>query len=90
MVGAEDVGASKPAPDPYLEAARRLQIAAAACVAIEDSPWGLDSARMAGLRTIGVTHTYPAERLASADVVVLSLDAISGSLIRSLLRNRRP
>jgi len=83
VVGAEDVRASKPAPDAYLEAARRLRISPAECVAIEDSPWGLDSARTAGLRTIGITHTYPADRLGSADVIVDHHDAISESFIRA-------
>ena len=66
IVSADDGGASKPAPDPYLRAVERLASAApsstplrpADCVAIEDSPWGLESARAAGLLTVGVTHTY--------------------------------
>jgi len=50
-------------------------------VAIEDSRWGLDSARAAGLRTIAVAHTYAADTL-QADLVLPSLltfdlDAIS-------------
>ena len=84
IVGADDVAESKPAPDPYLEAARRIGIAPGACVAIEDSPWGLESARAAGLRTIGITHSYPAPRLKPADVVVTSLDEISLALIQEL------
>ena len=84
IVGAEDVAESKPSPAPYLEAARRLGIPPDACVAIEDSPWGLESAHRAGLRTIGITHTYPAARLTGADVVVHSLDEITESFIRSV------
>jgi beta-phosphoglucomutase len=85
IVGAEDVAEGKPSPAPYLEAARRLGIAPEACVAIEDSPWGLESARRAGLKTIGITHTYPAGRLAEADVVVQKLDEITDAFIQSLL-----
>ena len=85
IVGAEDVAESKPSPAPYLEAARRLGIAPAACVAIEDSPWGLQSAHRAGLRTIGITHTYPAARLTGADVVVHTLDQVTESFVRELL-----
>ena len=84
IVGAEDVTNSKPSPDPYLEAARRLGLAPEVCVAIEDSPWGLDSARAAGLRAIGVTHSYPRDRLTSAHVVVSSLDEITVTFVRAL------
>jgi phosphoribosylformimino-5-aminoimidazole carboxamide ribotide isomerase len=85
IVGAEDVTESKPSPAPYLEAARRLGIAPDACVAIDDTPWGLESAQRAGLSTIGLTHTYPAARLSMADVVVQSLDEITESFVRELL-----
>jgi len=80
IVGADDVDAHKPDPAPYVEAARRMKIAASHCAAIEDSPWGLDSARGAGMFTIGVTHSYPADRL-SADLVVSSLSEVGGALI---------
>jgi HAD superfamily hydrolase (TIGR01509 family) len=90
IVAAEDVPASKPAPDPYLRAvadlaaATRQPIAPAECVAVEDSHWGLASARAAGLRTVGVTHTYAAEALAEADLVVASLDLLTWALLSRL------
>ena len=51
------------------------------CVAIEDSRWGLESARGAGLRCVGVTNSYPADELTGAELVVgglkeLTLDAL--------------
>jgi HAD superfamily hydrolase (TIGR01509 family) len=82
IVSADDGGASKPAPDPYLRAVERLskmlskttarseQLRPSDCVAVEDSPWGLESARAAGLLTVGVAHTYTRDALAQADVVV--------------------
>jgi beta-phosphoglucomutase len=80
IVGADDTERSKPAPDPYLEAFRRLQMAAGGVlsprrsVAIEDSRWGLDAARAAGLRLVAVTNTYPADEFAgAAELVVPSL-----------------
>src|SRR5688572_5230280 len=72
LVASEDTAASKPAPDPYLLAVALLSEAAGhplhpgECVAIEDSRWGLESARAAGLRTVAVTHTYAAEALSMA------------------------
>jgi HAD superfamily hydrolase (TIGR01509 family) len=82
VVGAEDTPMSKPAPDPYLRAVSLLGSAIgrplrpAECVAVEDSRWGLESARQAGLRTIAVTHTYPAAELGGADLVIANLDAL--------------
>lgn len=83
IVAAGDVDASKPAPDPYLRAAELHGVPPSACVAIEDSRWGLQSAKTAGMRTIAVTHTYPRSEL-SADCVVDSLDEITVGLIERL------
>jgi beta-phosphoglucomutase-like phosphatase (HAD superfamily) len=80
-VSAEDTERTKPAPDPYLRAAALHDLSPSACVAVEDSHWGLQSARSAGMRTIGVTHTYPRAALHAADVVVDSLDEITVDLI---------
>jgi beta-phosphoglucomutase len=79
IVGAEDTAASKPAPDPYQRAVALLKFALHAplapgdCVAIEDSLWGLESARAAGLRTVAVAHTYPKHALTAE----LLLDCIA-------------
>jgi len=84
IIGADDVARSKPAADPYVAAVNRLGVPASAAVAIEDSRWGLTSARAAGLRTIGVTTSYDAKDLSSADVVVDSLDEVTVELVESL------
>jgi beta-phosphoglucomutase len=82
IVAAGDTDRTKPAPDPYLRAAELHGVPAAACVAIEDSRWGLESARAAGMRTIAITHTYPHTALAgSADRVVDSLTELTRDLI---------
>jgi beta-phosphoglucomutase len=84
IVAAGDTAASKPAADPYVEAARRHGLPAAACVAIEDSRWGIVSARSAGMKCVGITNTYPAAELQGADHVIGSLDELTEDLIRSL------
>jgi beta-phosphoglucomutase len=98
IVSADDGGASKPAPDPYLRAVERLANAGAPsdpllptdCVAIEDSPWGLDSARAAGLLTVGVAHTYTHDALAQADAVVDTLDRLTWEMLCRLDGQRAP
>jgi HAD superfamily hydrolase (TIGR01509 family) len=91
IVAAEDTPASKPAPDPYLRAVALLNAAcgnhltASDCVAIEDSHWGLVSARAAGLRTVAVTQTYDAAALTgSADLVIDSLASLDLSTLARL------
>ncbi len=88
IVAAEDTAVSKPAPDPYLRAlallaARCHRLEASECVAIEDSHWGLESARTAGLRTVAVTNTYAADLL-SADLTIGSLHDMDLDLLDRL------
>src|SRR5262249_56639861 len=55
IVSAHEVSAPKPAPDPYLEACKRLGVEAGPnVVALEDSPTGVAAARAAGLTVIGI------------------------------------
>lgn len=92
VVSAEDTEASKPDPAPYLRAVSLLGsdvpgLQPQECVAIEDSHWGLVSARAAGLRTIGITHTYGTSALTGAsDVVIEHLDQLVPDLLLSLSR----
>lgn len=83
IVGADDVKEGKPAPESYVRAVDLLGVAGAEAVAIEDSPWGLQSARGAGLRTIGITTSYAAPALTDAMHVVTSLDDITPALLLS-------
>ena len=89
IVAAEDVDRPKPAPDSYLEAVSQLSrdfdVPLVGCyVAIEDSPWGLEAARSAGLKTIGITNSYPEARLTHADAVVDRLDIVDLSFLERL------
>jgi beta-phosphoglucomutase-like phosphatase (HAD superfamily) len=84
IVSAQDVENTKPAPDPYLRAAELLGVPATDCVAIEDSHWGLQSARIAGMKTIGLTTTYARDVLTDADLVLASLDDVTEETIASL------
>src|SRR5215208_4406592 len=85
VVTAEDASVCKPAPECYVaglmklnekrQQERELPLLASECLAIEDSPPGIESARAAGMRTLGVTNTVSDEalRAAGADVVTKSL-----------------
>jgi HAD superfamily hydrolase (TIGR01509 family) len=91
LVAAEDTAASKPDPAPYrrvveLLALRETRLHPSECVAIEDSRWGLMSARDAGLRTIAITHSYPAAALTEADAVIDHLDGLTEERLTALTR----
>lgn len=91
VVGADQTMRSKPSPDPYLEAVHRLAAAghavtASRAVAIEDSIWGLVSARTAGLRCVAVTNTYPAGELCPhADLVIDGFQTLTLDVLDSLV-----
>jgi HAD superfamily hydrolase (TIGR01509 family) len=79
-VSAEEVAHGKPAPDVYLEAARRLRVAPQTCTAVEDSHAGIRSATSAGMRVVAIPNArYPPdeETLGLADAVVRSLDDLT-------------
>jgi mannitol-1-/sugar-/sorbitol-6-phosphatase len=75
LVTADDVARGKPAPDPYLEAARRLGVDPTSCLVVEDAPAGLESARVAGCATLAVVTTTAPEDLI-ADAVVKDLSEV--------------
>jgi sugar-phosphatase len=77
LVTADDVQQGKPAPDPSLQGAARLGLPVESCVAVEDSPVGIQAARAAGMRVIGVATTHPREELFRSTVVVDRLSALS-------------
>lgn len=86
----------KPAPDSYLrglellnqqrQAARKLPLLAGECLVIEDAPPGIEAARAAGMRTIGVTSTVPESHLrtAHADIVTSNLSDWSPDAVHHL------
>jgi beta-phosphoglucomutase-like phosphatase (HAD superfamily) len=83
----EEVERGKPAPDVYLEAARRLGVEPASCAAIEDSENGLRSAAAAGMRVIAIPNSvFPPsdEALSLADAVLGSLDELTPEVIERL------
>ena len=84
IVAAGETPASKPAPDPYRRAAELHGLPPGQCVAIEDSRWGIASAKGAGLRCVGITQTYPAAGLPGADAIIDSLNEFTVDLFTRL------
>ena len=89
IVGADDVASTKPHPEPYLTAMKRLQgrapgLQAGECLAFEDSVPGIASARTAGMKVVAITNSYPAARLGTAHRVVDSLEGLTLAELKSL------
>jgi HAD superfamily hydrolase (TIGR01509 family) len=92
IVSAEDVQRGKPDPECFRTALGRLNrrrtsgppIYPAACLVIEDSPWGIAAVRAAGMKCVGVTNSYPAEALADADHVLSTLEGVPVAALEGL------
>jgi sugar-phosphatase len=76
LITADDITRGKPDPEPYLLAARELDVDPARCVVFEDAPAGLQAGRAAGMTTVALATTHQAHEL-DADLVVADLSALS-------------
>ena len=83
-VSSEEVARGKPAPDVYLEAARRLAAVPGDCVAIEDSHSGIRSAKAAGMACIAIpnAHYSPGDAVGEADAVLDSIAELTPDAVR--------
>ena len=90
IVSGEQVKKGKPDPEGFLLTLKRLNsnvssaqagnqnhVLPGECIVIEDSHWGLEAAKAAGMHTIAVTNSYPAEQLGMAEKVVNQLNDLS-------------
>jgi len=85
IVSAEEVQRGKPDPEVYLTAASRVDTPPARCIVVEDAAAGIEGARRAGMRSIGVSrHGHPLP----ADIVVQSLDLLAPDAFERLLNDR--
>lgn len=70
IVTADDVHSRKPSPEPYMKASENLKTVAAECVVVENAPFGIESAKRAGMRCIALRTTLKDEALKGADWIV--------------------
>ena len=69
VVGGDEGIAGKPAPDLFLEAARRVGASPAECIVFEDAPFGIEAAQRAGMRAVAICSTHAAAELAGPHVI---------------------
>ena len=93
IVSADDVVKGKPEPEGYLLTLEKLNaildspVSAEQCVAIEDSRWGIVSAKKAGIHVIAVTNSYSAKELKDAEMIINSVRRIKISDMQKLCSN---
>ncbi len=93
IVSGEQVKKGKPDPEGFLLSLQRLNenrenpITANQCIVIEDSHWGLEAAKAAGMHTIAVTNSYGAEKLGMAEKIVARLNELSIGDLQQLCPN---
>jgi len=85
-VSAEEVAHGKPAPDVFLRAAEKLDVAPARSVVVEDAPAGVEAGHRGGMRTIGLTSMA---RALDADIVVACLDELPDDAFDRLIADAR-
>ena len=85
IISGEEVAKGKPDPEAFLKAAKGMSFAPDRCLVIEDAAAGIEAAKRAGMKAIGVTNTLPRGELASADLVVRSLEEVDLKMIAQLL-----
>lgn len=90
IVSADDVSRGKPNPQGYKLALKKLNavsdspIQARQCAAIEDSRWGIISAKKAGMKVAAVANSYPADELNEADLVADTIKQLKISDLQKL------
>jgi HAD superfamily hydrolase (TIGR01509 family) len=84
IVSADDVHRGKPDPEVYLTAASRVGVPPDRCIVVEDAVAGVEGARSAGMKSIGISHNG---RQLPADIVVQSLDALAPDAFDTLLES---
>ena len=97
IVRGDEVARGKPAPDVFIEAARRLGVDAADCLVFEDAPMGIEAAQAAGMRVVALTTSFQAAHFETARARRRPTSAaISTSILRltrlapRFRRSRRP
>ncbi|MFX1493628.1 MAG: HAD family hydrolase [Promethearchaeota archaeon] len=85
LISAAEVKNGKPAPDIFLFCAEKLKIEPKNCLVIEDAPVGIEAAKLAGMKSIGLTTTHEKKELLDADLIVKDLSKVRVQNIMLLL-----
>jgi beta-phosphoglucomutase len=85
LVTGDQITHGKPDPEPYFQGASKLQALPSECLVIENAPFGIESAKKAGMYCIAICSTLSKEHLTNADEVVNSIDELQSLLSKKFL-----
>lgn len=86
IVDAQSVTNGKPHPEIFLTAAQNMNAKPETCIVFEDTNMGIEAARRAGMKVVGVASTHPANQLNKPDMVIQNFEQITLSDIEQLLK----
>ena len=86
IVSGREVKEGKPSPQGFLLAAQKLGVEPENCIVIEDAPAGVTAAKKAGMYCMAVTNSHPRNHLMEADLIVDTLEKVSGNNLEGLLK----
>jgi beta-phosphoglucomutase-like phosphatase (HAD superfamily) len=90
LITGDLVSRGKPDPEPFLKGAQRLSLTPQECIAVENAPLGIQSARRANIYCVGVCSTVDRNQLADADEIVMQFADLRNSVvIQQILESRR-
>lgn len=84
IVSSDLIKNMKPHPEIYLKCIKELQILKEECIAIEDSPTGIKSAKSAGLMCVAVAYTHAEDELKEADKIIMSLNQLTPKFVSEI------
>ena len=84
IVGSDLIKSMKPHPETYLKCVEKLKLSKRDCLAIEDSPTGIKSAKDAGLTCVAVTYTHTEGELNEADKIIASLNQLTPEFVNNI------
>lgn len=84
IVGSNKIKRHKPDPETYLECLKALELEGKQCLAVEDSPRGVASAKGAGCFCVGVSYTHTKDELSQADMVISDLEHLTEDIISKI------
>ena len=85
IISDEDVTEGKPSPQVFQLAAQKLEAEPENCIVIEDAITGVTATKRAGMHSLAVTTTHPGHSLMEADLVVDTLEKVSGNNLEGLI-----
>ena len=85
LVYGNQVQRSKPHPDIFLLASKKIGVSLSGCIVVEDAPVGVEGAKKAGMKCIGMASTHKRNSLEKADIIVERFEELNHRIFNELI-----